>query len=294
MQFSDCAGGTDSYCDTFEHVCKSCTDYGRFSFGVPAALGVALPAGTSAPRFPRAAGPNETLFYTVTDGSTTNVAADDAATFPNWNTPSVVLGTQGALGPLVVDTSTVKSWLTQPPANMPASVLLFDAPNLQAAGVRQVVALPIPTPMPAAPPIPLALPGGSAGASQIRIAIAPGASRAWWLGGNGLVTATLGAATSTPVPMNLSNGNPGLPNQPWVTPDGSVMLFVSQLTTGTDLALHLFYARMSTSGAVAGQQASNAVRVFQGSDVDGDPSLTANSCALLFTRAAVLYGAVRN
>jgi hypothetical protein len=148
----------------------------------------------------------------------------------------------------------------------------------------------------------LPLPGSASGTSNSRIAVATGIPRAWWLQGSSLgpsttsslVTATFGSSTTTVVPVTLDDGRASLPNQPWATPDGTILLIsTTYAPPSKDTTEHLFYARLD---AGTGLTLADAQRIYpvDAADADGDPSLTGDACALLFTRNGALYGALRD
>ncbi len=289
--------GTNTYCDSTKGVCVACTDFSRFHFAQPFALTVPLP-GSGTARFPRMSPTDGTMYLTYTEGGSTLLASAPYLAFPKWSaamllpSPPNPASTTGAdyLGPLFLpDGSTIHDLDGSIPSG---AVLLFDAPGSNAiAGVpRKVFAYPASSGQAA---VQLSLPGSTDTTSEWRIAVATDANRLFWLSSNpqGLVTAKPGDSASVAVPTALDDGSAGVANQPWVTPDGKILLFAT--TYAKQLITHVFWSELD---ATTGQAKGNATRIYpmDATDADGDPALASNACALLFTRNNVLWGALRD
>ncbi len=296
-----CSGtcGSGTYCNPLQGACVACANFARFHFGDAFKLDVTLPgAGTA--RFPRVAS-DGSLFLSYTAGGNSVLASAGYAAFPAWDAavilsspPNPPTSPADALGPLELKDGAALKSLKLDLGTGP--VLLFDLPS-SGGTTRQVLAYEVGS---SSMPVAVPLPGASATKMQWRIAVAPDIVRAWWLETGGatnaaaLMTASLASSSSATVTVKLDDGNASFPNQPWVSLDGTILLVsATYAPPSLDTTEHLFFARLSI---VTGMTIADAQRIYpaDASDADGDPSLSSDGCALLFTRNGELFGALRD
>ncbi len=270
----------------------------RFQFGAPAPTQVMVPSAGSSALFPRPNKDTGQLYFVQQD--TTVAHHQQIAVAASM--PGEVAWTQGELlgqlagpyqdsGPLYVSNPTVLTGLVDDSVAMSTMpVLLFD--SNRTATKRQVFAVILGA---TAPPAVVTLPGAAAHAYDIAISLAASTPRFWWISDATtsmarLVTGTAIDTTPGDVPILLDNGclSP-LADAPWVTPGGEYLLFASAHADPTagcavvDLAVtHLYQVALSQDGTAP----SKASPVFAAGDLnlDTDPALTTDMCALLFAR----------
>jgi hypothetical protein len=250
-------------------------------------LTVPLPNNTGTARFPRMAS-DGTLYFAYALGLSTMLASASYDKYPTWNaaevmgTPPNPMGTPETLAPLPVSSAPLLAMWGAPSSG---ELLLFDGLAMGSAINRAVFAWQLGQ---GSMPVPLMLPGAPPSAS--RIAVATGTQRYFWLASSTLTTFAAGDPEPASVAVNLDDSAPGSNLEPWVTPDGTVLLLSA--TPSGALSPHLYFARLNGNGQV--NAGTNAQRIFTTTDDDEDPSLTTNACALLFTRAGSVYGAFRD
>jgi Tol biopolymer transport system component len=265
-QTCDCKDG--EYCRGGK--CRSCDDFGRFSFGKPELLAT-IP---SMARYPRVGdGPN-VLFYSLDGIHRTPDLNSEAGV--NVSAP----GSPRQIAPLYIEKS----------GNLGFNLLFtqFDedaAPALYRA-TWDGSALTPPTRF--ENPV-------NTGSGDYSPAFA--GSRFFWVSERGgdprLYTFTIGDSNVTEVEPNIRNGlgsscraeSPDF--APWVTPDGEHLLF-SALPAGDDCdpvpgaAADLFVGLLDPSSGELVQAASPLNINVEGDSAETDPSLSADLCTLYF------------
>ena len=284
-----CGGkcGDGQYCDP-DGVCTQCDDFKRFHFGAPVRLATVSAGPGHSQTFPRVSlrGPEQGLFYTFSASSSADGLrmAFGAVSGPSFD--------QGQELPTPPETGMISEAALPLPLPVPAD-LLFD--GVGGGSSRRQIMVATKTGSDWNPPVLLVGFGLQAASDNYH----PAASfdgeeiaRLWWIGGagtGGLVTAEKQDASADDVPLKQSNGCHSITAdvEPWVTADGTLLLFSAAPRAPTcddagDAPRRLFWAPLKDKG----QPASDARRLDELSATNGGdhaPSLTADSCGIFFS-----------
>jgi hypothetical protein len=281
-----------SFCAVATSTCTLCSDLSSLGFGAAEKLDGPNILGASQ-RFPRATHNDLELIFRATPNATSETRL---YWMPDWTQagggeltgvplPGKESGPLEALG--IDDASPLKGNFFYDVATIAPNRALRMA-NRSGGSVTDV--LPVPAPF------------NGVGSADFSLAIAPEASRAWWMTTRfGLpdfepVLVTLGivADTTMPAPVVLKvppiNCNRlGADATPWVTRDGKIMVFRAielDLTCQVVADAHdLYLVRLEPNGLPSGTATRLDSASVLGRD-DTDPSLSPDLCWLYFSAGA--------
>ncbi len=268
-----CAGGCPptTYCNQDTQRCSECSETGRFLFGAPVPISGAATSGDE--RFPRETDDGRQLVFKLNS----NIVSLNA---PFTGTPTQRWASASGPSPRAFNTTELH---------------FTEAFDQGFAGGRRLVGVSGGT----ATPLPInQLSGG--GSEPLDFSPTSSDDRVFFMSNR-----PVGAddkrpsllfnhqpgitVTVDPTPLTLDNGcAPGGEDfAPWVTRDGKLLLFMSTATTSgtctpSGTTRDLYWTQLS-----AGQQVGSATRIKVSSPAtdDAEPSLSADLCALYFSRA---------
>lgn len=268
------------YCDAARG-CTACSDFGTFALGEVKPAGVPTDASAT-PLYPRVGQDDTDLFFAQIVSSQGNVKRV-AESGGSWTNPAAIMNLDSSgssdTGPLFLAAADALSGF-QPPELAGASVPILLFHTTRGTKKVEVYGLPL---MQAVMPVQLQLPDTSDYVQDVVVAAKATPPRLWWLHGSdptalGLVTMTGADPAPEDVIISLDTCA-AVVQQPWVTPDGTRLLFSAKKCDQT--GPHLFIAELGTDG----KQIGKARRVFPGdSSLDYSPSLSTDLCTVLFSR----------
>ncbi len=309
-------GGTDDctqtgcdegkYCREDTKVCQACTDMDRFLFDHATPLPLS-PTGSNV--FPRVADTGATwrLVFSFFNGTNYDIASSAP---PPWTqgapASANVINTPGAEGGPLLLPPGIGLFGVDPAAGL----LVFDTTRNGGAEIFVATAIDGLTAGPMPPPI-----NDGTADQHMALAWAQNPKRAFWVTTRPdpaeqnavttrLVTVTLGGAVV--VPTNVQIRMPGNCIQsfddvaPWVTPDGTMLLFHGYSLDPNDCAqklddfVHVFYAPLDAQGQIP---AGSTALEIEGLNVAKPitPSLSPDACQLYVSSIedGTLYSAPR-
>lgn len=274
-----CSDG--NYCDPARG-CVTCKDFGTFVPGEVKSLGIPVLDPSATPLYPRIAHADTDLLFAQVISSQGHIKRT-MQSGGTWMAPGGILGldmlSASDTGPFFLAKPSALNGLM--PADLGTStspVLLFH--TTRDAGKVEVWGMQLTT---GALPEKLQLPVGDDYVQDISIATQVMPPRLFWLHGSdpaALKLATMTAMESSPQDVNLTLDTCEVNVQhPWVTPDGTHLLFAAKACDKT--GPHLYIAELTGEG----KQMGNAGRIFPGdASSDYSPSLSTDQCTLLFSR----------
>lgn len=305
----------NQYCQRTTKICAECKDVSSpFIFGPPIPLELSLPNGGTNPRFPRS-GPNGQLLFTFTSlAGNLNIGHAPAGSAPlTWqkgqseSEPPLNTSADESSSFYLAKGSVLKN-LVDPNVKTDTGIVLYDSTQ-QGPGTKQVFAFnPDQTSFSK-----VQLQGGTINS---QLTVAADVPRFWYTSNalkpasepNEFVELVSAAPGTMPtaVPLQDSAGCAVKGNvAPWVTPDGTILLFATQRqkkigttcsNVGSDTS-HLWYTTVNPKD---GKQAEAAARELFSEDPKSytSPALSENLCVLYFFEAtsstsATLYAAIR-
>lgn len=281
--------GSGEYCQVSTGKCVGCGDLSKLDFGPPEPLSAVNKNPAGGLRFPRVAGPDGSALVYVAANNTMTPAGRQIWFAPN---PDSGFGARAsdsswsASGPLFVQFDYVKST---------TSHFLYDKVDTTGSGARDLYATELGSGTVQSSGS-LGGPFNSAqGADDYSIAVAPDVHRAWWMsdrGNSGRQLLTFSwDPLGTPQSVNLFDQNDcqraGDDATPWVTPDGSVLLYSA---TRLDAGCHpanssrrvLYWIKLDkTTGRPAFGTRGQPLLESDGADAT-DPSLSRDLCTLYY------------
>lgn len=288
-----------NYCQSSTSQCVPCANISaRFIFGVPKKLNISLPQGGTNPRLVRIGPGGQLLFTYASQFSGLDIGhADQDKGFLQWKQgeqePAPITSTLEESAPLYLTKgSALRDVLSNPAAvNPELDVILYTS---RTSGTPQVYAFNPPGKTDSTVS-PVALKGGLS-TSNIALSYEAPSPRFWFSTNlnsmsEGLYT-SLPKETPQPLPIKLDNDcllqTPGV--APWVSPDGTWLLFGAQRPDENKNCMvdptapyRLYYAQLDPT---SGQQmdSTQATRIYPESTKNYTfPSLALDMCVLLFS-----------
>ncbi len=276
---SGCNCNADQYCRNGN--CRDCNDFSLLNFDPPEALGTIADSGAARPSFPRSAGDNA-LFYSSDHPQghiyfTADFSAGGGQRVSGAAAPP-------EFGPLYIEDSGGLDF-----------DFLFTRVSQDGLGSDIMMASWDETAHTLSGIMPVATPVNGDSSIESQVAFAAGTLRYWWMsdraGPPALYTALLSDPQEQPVTLQI----PGMVNStcvamhpdltPWVTSDGSLMLFSAEAIVdgqcGVDGTTDLYAVPVSSAGEPVTPSAS-ALNDLNLPANETTPSLSADSCWIYF------------